>query len=172
MSFHITRRSLGGLLLGSTVASTTRAATTLAAPTGKSILTISGQITRENAGDTASFDRAMLEGLGQDGFQTTTPWFTGSVRFDGIRMTRLMQEVGASGSTVTAVALNDYTTDLPVSDFEKYGVILAIKRNGAYMPVSDKGPLFIVYPFDSAPELMAQKFYSRSAWQVAKLIVR
>jgi hypothetical protein len=32
------------------------------------------------------------------------------VRFDGVRMERLMQAVGASGQNVMAVALNDYTT--------------------------------------------------------------
>jgi hypothetical protein len=51
-------------------------------------------------------------------------------------------------------------------------VLLALKRNGEYMPVRDKGPLFIVYPFDSRPELKHQRFYSRSAWQLARLDVR
>jgi hypothetical protein len=40
------------------------------------------------------------------------------------------------------------------------------------MPVRNRGPLFIVYNFDSDPELKSQKFYSRSVWQVAKLEVR
>jgi len=47
-----------------------------------------------------------------------------------------------------------------------------MKRDGVDMPVSDKGPLFIVYPYDSEPELKSQLFYSRSAWQVAELIVK
>ncbi len=167
----VTRRTLGGLLLGCAVASTARAAGPLSTPVSKPILTISGRITRTNVGETASFDRAMLEGLEQEGFQTTTPWYTGLVRFDGVRMTRLLAAVGATGSSVRAVALNDYTTEIPISDFEKYGVILALKRDGAYMPIRDKGPLFIVYPFDSLAELKSQQFYSRSAWQVAKLVV-
>jgi hypothetical protein len=114
----------------------------------------------------------MLEALGMDGFDTGTPWYSGTVRFDGVRMQRLMQAVGASGESVMAVALNDYTTDLPIADFERYGVLLAMKRDGDDMPVRDKGPLFIVYPYDSKPELKSQKFYARSAWQVAKLLVR
>ena len=40
------------------------------------------------------------------------------------------------------------------------------------MPVTDKGPLFIVYPFDSNPELKHQLFYSRSAWQLNRIVVR
>lgn len=170
MSF-VTRRALSGLVLGCVAASTARAAGALPTPVGKPILTISGRITRTNVGKTARFDRAMLESMEQKGFETTTPWYTGPVRFDGVKMARLLAAVGATGSSVTVAALNDYTTDIPVSDFEKYGVILALKRNGAYMPISDKGPLFIVYPFDSMPELKSQEFYSRSAWQVAKIVV-
>jgi hypothetical protein len=50
-------------------------------------------------------------------------------------------------------------------------VILALKINGEYMRVRDKGPLFIVYPYDSEPELNNQVFYSRSAWQVSKMSI-
>jgi hypothetical protein len=51
-------------------------------------------------------------------------------------------------------------------------VILAIKRNGEYMSVRDKGPLFVIYPYDSSPDLKSQTYYARSAWQVAKIDVR
>jgi hypothetical protein len=40
------------------------------------------------------------------------------------------------------------------------------------MPVRDKGPLFIIYPFDSKPELKSQTFYGRAVWQVAKIVVK
>ena len=86
-------------------------------------------------------------------------------------MQRLMQAVGATGTSVIAYALNDYSTEIPMEDFTRYGVLLALKRNGEYMPVRDKGPLFIVYPYDSMPELKHQKYYSRSAWQVARMVV-
>jgi hypothetical protein len=87
-------------------------------------------------------------------------------------MQRLMQQVGATGESVVVYALNDYSTEIPMADFSLYPVILALKRDGQYMPVRDKGPLFIVYPYDSAPELKHQKYYSRSAWQVARMVVK
>jgi hypothetical protein len=40
------------------------------------------------------------------------------------------------------------------------------------MPVRDKGPLFIVYNYDSNAELQHQRFYSRSVWQVARMVVK
>jgi hypothetical protein len=50
--------------------------------------------------------------------------------------------------------------------------MLALKRDGQYMPVSDKGPIFIIYPFDSDAALKAQVYYKRSAWQVARIEVK
>jgi len=144
----------------------------LAAPTEKPILTISGKISVTNEKDTAQFDRPMLEKLGMDIIETTTPWNEGKVKFEGVRLDKLMQQVGASGRRVTVVALNDYATEIPMEDFAKYKVILAIKRNGEYMPVRDKGPLFIIYPFDSNPDLQTQTFYDRAAWQVARIDVK
>jgi hypothetical protein len=177
MAGIVSRRHLGKTLLGAAAAviggSTLRQANAamLPQPSGKAILTIAGRITTTNEAGTARFDRDMLERLGVSGFQTSTPWYDGLVQFEGVRMDRLMQEVGAAGDTVVAYALNDYSTKIPMADFARYDVILALKRDGEYMPVRDKGPLFIVYPYDSSPELKHQRFYSRSAWQVAKLVV-
>ena len=138
----------------------------------KPILTVSGQISKPNGDGVVQFDREALEKLGLVTIETTTPWYKGTVKFEGVPLHKLMQSVGATGQRVTAVALNDYSSDLPIEDFAKYNVILALKRDGEYMPVRDKGPLFIVYPYDNSPELRSQKFYSRSVWQVSRLIVK
>jgi hypothetical protein len=164
-------RLVGVLILAAFVASPGRA-DSLALPTGKTILKISGKISVANQDGVALFDREMLEKLGTVSFETKTPWYASPVKFEGVPLAKLMAAVGASGQRITAVALNDYAVDLPMEDTQKYNVILALKRDGAYMPVSDKGPLFIVYPFDSDPELKSQKFYSRSAWQVARIEVK
>jgi len=145
---------------------------TIPAPSQTPILTVSGRIKVTNGDGAARFDRAMLEAMGLQRIETTTPWHAGMVRFEGVSLAKLMQTVGAEGDRVSVVALNDYSSEIPIEDFAKYNVILALKRDGEYMPVRDKGPLFVVYPYDSAPELKHQKFYSRSVWQVAKIIVR
>lgn len=178
MTCLVTRRAIGRLLtaalIGGPVLAAARqaGAASLPQPTEKPILTISGKITIFNKDATAQFDRPMLEALGMSGFETNTPWYNDPVRFEGVPMERLMQAVGATGDKVVAYALNDYSTELPMSDFAQYKVLLALKRNGEYMQVRDKGPLFIVYPFDSNPELRHQRFYSRSAWQVARIVVQ
>ena len=166
----LSRRRFGSLLAAG-LAARPALAGGLATPQEAPILTISGRIATRNDGDVARFDRPMLEALDTQGFTTSTPWYKGTTRFDGVPMRTLLRAVGASGEHIVALALNDYSTEIPATDFEQYDVLLALKRDGEYMPVRDKGPLFIVYPFDSFPELQAQKFYNRSAWQLAQLVV-
>lgn len=136
------------------------------------LLTVAGKIRVKNRGDETVFDRAMLESLGSATITTTTPWYEGPVRFEGVPMAKLLEAVGAEGETLTAIALNDYSTDIPVEDVSRFGVLLATRRDGAVMPVSDRGPLFIIYPYDSNPTLRSRLYYSRSAWSVARLVVR
>lgn len=171
MNRPLSRRSFSALFAAQ-LATQSALASGLTTPQEKPVLTISGRIGLRNDEDVARFDRPMLEALGTRGFVTNTPWYKGPTRFDGVPMRTLLRAVEASGESIVAIALNDYTTEIPIPDIEKYEVLLALKRDGVYMPVRDKGPLFIVYPFDSFPELQAQKFYSRSAWQLAQIIVQ
>lgn len=170
----ITRRSAFGLLLGTISLGLPMRqlhAEPLMNPGGKPVLKVSGKITQTNNADEAVFDMSMLETLQQASIRTTTPWFNGPVTFSGVPLTSLMQALGAVGTTLVVSSLNDYTSELPIDDFIKFGPILAIKRDGSYMPINDKGPLFIVYPYDSSPELNKQKYFSRSPWQVARMKV-
>lgn len=163
---------MGALFAVAGLVASAASAEPLRTPTDKPILTISGKITSVNAGDTAQFDRAMLESLGMVTVVTTSPWYTGPVKFEGISLDKLMTHVGATGDRVTVIALNDYSTEIPIKDFVEHNTIIALKRDGEYMSVREKGPLFIIYPFDAKPELKSQTYYGRSAWQVAKIIVK
>lgn len=143
----------------------------LAKPPGKPILRIGGAIAVRNVGDEAVFDVPMLEALGTKSFATSTPWTDGVATWDGVPLSVLMQAVGASGATIRATALNDYVADIPMAGLGEDGAMLAFRRDGELMPVSNKGPLFVLYPFDDHARLQQQNFYMRCAWQVARLDV-
>lgn len=172
MAHHVTRRFASGLALSMAGLALARPRMAGAASPNRPLLAISGKINPPSGAASINYDRTDLETLGSTSFVTKTPWYPNPVKFEGVPMSRLMAAVGASGETVIATALNDYVTEIPMSDFEKYGVLLALKRDGEYMPTRDKGPLFIVYPFDSDPTLQHQRYYSRSAWQLANIVVR
>ncbi|MBU4530132.1 MAG: oxidoreductase [Hoeflea sp.] len=144
------------------------AITSLPAGAGDVILTLDGAIA---GGVAVDLTREDLEAVGSATIKTRTPWHDRKVTFEGVPLQVLLEKFGATGDTLSVVALNNYRSEMPVGDISKYGVILAMKQDGAYMPISDKGPLFIVYPFDSDEALDNEVYYARSAWQVRSITV-
>jgi hypothetical protein len=140
----------------------------LPASAGNAILTIDGDIAGQAPVDMTLAD---IEALGTATIVTRTPWHEKAVSFEGVPLATLLEKAGANGQTLSVFALNNYRSEMPVSDAADHGVILAYKQDGAYMPVSDKGPLFIVYPFDADPSLNNEVYYARSAWQVRSITV-
>lgn len=140
-------------------------------PAGQVILDIAGAIATTNGDGTARFDMAMIDALPQRETVTTTPWYDGPQTFSGPLLRDLLAAVGATGSTLRVVAINDYAVDIPVSDSVDFPVILASRHGGEPMSVREKGPLFVVYPFDEVPALVNEMYFSRSAWQVRRIEV-
>lgn len=128
-------------------------------------------LTVTSSSGTVTYDRSELEAMGLVSVKTATPWNEGVVEFEGVPFTVLLAQAKAEGTMATVIALNDYSVDVPVSDFDDFGTILAIKRNGEYMPVDDQGPFFVIYPFDANPVLQKQPYYGRAVWQVKAISV-
>lgn len=143
----------------------------LPTPQGDVILTVTGNITTTNGDGVAQFDRAMIEGLAQHTTQTNTPWYDESRRFSGPLGSALLAAVGAEGATLRIVALNDYSAEVPASDFTEHPVILATDIDGEQISVREKGPFFLIYPFDDAPELFNEVYFGRSVWQIVRIEV-
>ena len=144
-------------------------AQSLDAPKGRAILSISGKIDLKNKGELATFDMAMLEKLPQHTFTTRTPWYDKPVKFTGPLLSDVLAAVKAGGTTVSAVAINDYKVNIPMEDVRKHGILMARLIDDKPIPVRSKGPLFVVYPFDSASELRTSVYYERSIWQLKAL---
>jgi hypothetical protein len=161
------------LLLAAAATACTRAAhgQALATPAGAPVLTLRGKIQRTNQGDSAAFDMATLEGIAQHSFTTKTPWYKEPRKFTGPLLRDLLAMVGAHGSTLRVAALNDYRIDVPVDDTRRFDVTLARLIDDRPIAVREKGPLFMIYPFDSDPTLRNAVYYSRSVWQLKTIDV-
>jgi len=157
--------------VGALLAAGWSAARALDRPSGPVVLTVVGRVGRPNSGDVAQFDMAMLEQLPQQSFVTSTPWYTGPRKFTGPLLRDVLSACGAQGSNLRAIALNDYRVDLPFEDTQRFDVLMARLLDDKPMAIRDKGPLFIIYPFDLHPELRSTVYYSRSAWQLKTLQV-
>ena len=172
-----TRRAVlawGGVALATLThgASGFAAAESLAKPMGgQIILTIDGAIANSNGDTGAFFDLALLKTLPAQQIVTETPWTKGVHTFTGVPLGTLMKWIGATGKTVTASALNDYSVDLPVDDGAKPDALVVYLFDGAPMLASDRGPLWIVYPFSEHPELRTETYYQRAVWNLYGMTV-
>lgn len=100
----------------------------------ETILTVTGNIT---VGAEVNMTLSDIEALGTVQIVTTTPWHDGEVTFEGVPMSRLMEAVGANGTVALVHALNNYSSEIPMSDFTRFGPILAYKMDGQEMGIAD-----------------------------------
>ncbi|RMH38961.1 MAG: oxidoreductase [Alphaproteobacteria bacterium] len=147
----------------------TASAGQLPAPSAEPILTITGNVAVTNANGGAAFDLDLLKGLPATTFTTTTIWTDAPHSFTGVPLATLLDAVGARGEVVHATAINDYSIEIPVAAITADAPVVTYLMDGKPMSVRDKGPLWILYPFDDKPEYRTEVNYSRSIWQLDRL---
>lgn len=144
-------------------------ATEFDAPTGDVILTLAGMITAQNAGNTLALDAAQLATLPQTSFTTSTTWTSGTPEFQGVLLKDLIAAAGATGKTISLKAANDYTITIPTEDVHDDAPLLAYLMDGKPMSLRDKGPVWMVYPYDAKEEYRTETTYARSIWQLIEI---
>ncbi|MTI03336.1 oxidoreductase [Roseibium sp. RKSG952] len=135
------------------------------------LLTVSGDVGLKGNKNTWTFDRKALEALPSKSIDTTTIWTEGTQSFEGVSLDVLLDHVQAEQGIIRAVALNDYAVTIPTSDATDVGPIVAYLRDGKAMSVRDKGPLWIIYPYDANEAYQSEEIYARSIWQLNRLEV-
>jgi hypothetical protein len=137
-------------------------------------LDVTGKIGKTNdaAHRSYHFDEAQLLALPARSITTSTTW-TPRSSFTGPLLADILKTVGAYGTQIEIHTLDDYTYTVPVSDCDRYGVVLAYSINGRRLKISDFGPLFLIYPRDAFPdELTGASGDSKFVWQIKALIVK
>jgi hypothetical protein len=111
----------------------------------------------------------MLDALRNRTTVAETPWYDETHAFEGALLSDVVAAVGAEGHDLRVVAINGYEAVIPASDIAQFPIILATRIDGETLSVRDRGPVFIVYPFDLGPELRNESYFSRSVWQVVSM---
>ena len=112
-----------------------------------------------------------LDALAQTEFSTTTIWTDGVDTFSGVSLKTLLSHLNATGKTIEMIALNDYAVSMPMAELDGDAPIIATRMNGQSMSVRDKGPYWVIYPYDSDPSYRTETVYARSIWQLNRLKV-
>ena len=114
-------------------------------------------------------DRAAIETLPQIDFQTTTIWTDGTHHFSGPSLLSVLRAAGIVDGVVSLRAANDYSVEIPVAELTENAPIIASRIDGKPFDLREKGPLWLVYPYDSSPDYQSETVYSRSLWQLVAI---
>ncbi|WP_284381234.1 hypothetical protein [Litoribrevibacter albus] len=144
----------------------------LSNPTDDIIVEVSGAITVTNADDMAIIDRDVINNLPRKSITTSSHITEVPVTYSGPLFTDLLTLLGSKGRTVVVIAWDDYLAEISVDDLDKYGVILADSENGKQLTLSDRGPLYVVFPFSDFPEIRNDLYYNKSVWQIKAIEVK
>jgi hypothetical protein len=144
------------------------ASVALGASAQDAILTV-----KDTAGGAAdrTLTLAEIQAIGTTQIQTSTAWTDGPQTFEGVSGADLVKTLGVTATEVVASALNDYSVVIPFGDFNSDKLLLAYARNGEAMSVRDKGPLWIVFPFDD-PAFSTDAYRTYAIWSLSKLEFR
>jgi hypothetical protein len=141
-------------------------------PSGEAILTVTGDISTTNVGDTVQFDMNNLEKLGLVSYEVNDPWLLEKVTYTGVLLSDLLKVVKASDNMteVYASALDGYAIPIPVSEIEAWPVLIATQSNGAYMTIENSGPTRIIFPYDRHDNITDAR--NMSVWNLESLDIR
>jgi hypothetical protein len=151
------------------IATSPLAADGLPQPLGEVLLKVTGDLTLTNDNSSAYFDLDMLKALGVTSFKTSTVWTEGKTEFSGVSLQALVEKLGITAPVLTMHAVNDYAVDVPLSDAVPNGPIIAFAIDEKPMTVRDKGPLWLVYPYDLNQDYQTETIFSRSIWQLVSI---
>lgn len=168
----LTRYRIGWRLVAGVVTLPAATAACAGAPTLS--LDVRGEIrvTNDAAHVSYHFTEAQLLKLPLHAISTSTSWTPRST-FTGPLLSDVLKTVGAYGKDVEIHTLDDYSCVVPISDADRYGVVLAYTMNGQRLKVSDFGPLFLIWPRDAYPlELAGPAADAKFAWQIVSLTVK
>ncbi len=118
-----------------------------------------------------NLDLETLRAIGEVTFTTHTIWTEGAQVFTGVPLAEMLRHYGITTGTIRVYAINDYSVEFPVEEALSNDALIAYERNGAVMSLRDKGPLWLVYPFDDDKRYQSEVYYSRSIWQMTRIDV-
>lgn len=114
---------------------------------------------------------ADLAALPQVEFTTTTIWTEGELTFSGPSLSGLLATLGVADADVEMTAINNYKVRVPREAIETDAPIIANRIDGEPFGVRQKGPLWLVYPYDAEERYRSETVFSYSIWQLTSIRV-
>ncbi len=114
----------------------------------------------------------MLVALGIRETKTRHSWADGVTTFEGVPLAAVLDAVGAQGTKIRAVAINNYAVRAGCRGSAQISGHPGDEGGRQELRRRDRGPLWVVYPRDSFPELVDEKHNFKWIWQLRSLEIQ
>ncbi len=121
-------------------------------------------------GRTVSFDLAQLDALPQVDVATSTQWTEGTLTFSGPSLATVLAAAELPIAPVDAIATNGYAVRLSFPPGDETLPIIATRIDGEPIDRRDKGPLWVIFPYDSGDAYRTAEVFAQSIWHLERLI--
>lgn len=125
----------------------------------------------ETGAEVARYDTADLRAMRQVTYRTSTVWTSGVRVWQGVPLAEVVRAAGVSGTILRLHASNDYEVHVPLAEIEADVPIIAYLVDGQPMSMREKGPFWVLYPYDSDPSYRSEVTLTRSVWQLEEITV-
>lgn len=117
------------------------------------------------------FDRDDLLAMRLVTYRTSTIWTDGVLEFRGVPLSEILKAANLTGTNLMLTASNDYAAEVPIDSILPDIPMIAFQIDGKPMSLRDKGPLWLVYPYDLSTTYQSEVVYTRSVWQLEQIEV-
>lgn len=133
------------------------------------VLTVYGNIElNEQQHTQLDFTLSELQALTQADMTTAHPWSAEPRRYRGVDMISLLNNLFSQKNILSLQleALNDFSVVVNWDQISSYSPILAWQENKQTMSLRNKGPLWLILPFDQVPQIQQADFLHFMIWQL------
>lgn len=123
--------------------------------------------------DQMDFTLSELQALTQSDITTAHPWSIAPQHYHGVDMNALFGLLFNHRRvlSIQLEALNDFSVAVDWSQIEAFSPILAWQEDEQVMTRRNKGPLWLVLPFDQVPKVQQADFLHFMVWQLRAIRV-
>lgn len=108
-----------------------------------------------------------LSAMPQHTILTGNDYIDGVSEFRGPLAFQIVDLIGRAGARkVRFIGANDFFAEISIEELREYGTVLALTMDGERLSRRDKGPIWVMYPIDSYPELRDSVYNNRLVAQL------
>jgi hypothetical protein len=122
-------------------------------------------------GESIVLSDADLLALPQLEIETSTIWTEGVQKFSGPLLSDVLAEFGAGRGNIELVAVNDYRVIVDIDLISETAPIIANRIDGMPFTPRNKGPFWVIFPYDSSADYQNELVYAASVWQLTTINV-